>query len=224
MTTALKLTNVGKIFRTRSMETAALRDLSLTIETGEFVAITGASGSGKSTLVTLMGLLDTPSTGQLEFFGSDVTCAGAGALADLRLSKIGFVFQSFHLIPDLTVVANVALGLEGLVSGRRERFRQAHQALERLELAPRADHYPAQLSGGQQQRVAIARAMVRRPALLICDEPTGNLDVESANIVFELIKDMHAAGATVILVTHDTDLARKAPRQVQLEHGEIVNA
>jgi len=224
MTTALKLTNVGKIFRTRSMETAALRDLSLTIETGEFVAITGASGSGKSTLVTLMGLLDTPSTGQLEFFGSDVTRAGAGALADLRLSKIGFVFQSFHLIPDLTVVANVALGLEGLVSGRRERFRQAHQALERLELAPRADHYPAQLSGGQQQRVAIARAMVRRPALLICDEPTGNLDVESANIVFELIKDMHAAGATVILVTHDTDLARKAPRQVQLEHGEIVNA
>jgi len=222
MTAALELTDVWKVFRTHTMETAALRGLTLRIEAGDFVAITGASGSGKSTLVTLMGLLDTPSAGRVEFYGQDVSQAGAGRLADLRLSSVGFVFQSFHLIADMTVIANVALSLEGRVARKHDRLELARQTLEELGLGPRAEHYPAQLSGGQQQRVAVARAMVRHPSLLICDEPTGNLDPESAKSVFDLIKTMHSQGTTVILVTHDMALAQQAPRLIRLENGEII--
>lgn len=221
MSDALTLIAVTKRFRTRKVETTALDQVTMSIPRGEFLSIVGPSGSGKSTLIAIMGLLEKPSEGQVAFFGEDVTRAGSGRLADLRRHHVGFVFQSFHLMSDETVVENVMAGLDGIERSRRLRRERAMEALNALGIDHRADHLPAQLSGGQQQRAAIARAMVREPRLLICDEPTGNLDPESAGIVMGHIDAIRERGATVVLVTHDHAVAGRADRTIALEHGRI---
>ncbi|MEP3072088.1 ABC transporter ATP-binding protein [Maricaulis sp.] len=221
MSDALTLIAVTKRFRTRKVETTALDQVTMSIPRGEFLSIVGPSGSGKSTLIAIMGLLEKPSEGQVAFFGEDVTRAGSGRLADLRRHHVGFVFQSFHLMSDETVVENVMAGLDGIERSRRLRRERAMEALNALGIEHRADHLPAQLSGGQQQRAAIARAMVREPRLLICDEPTGNLDPESAGIVMGHIDAIRERGATVVLVTHDHVIAGRADRTIALEHGRI---
>lgn len=223
MTDAVILSDVWKRFRTRDVETAALRGVSLTIKKGEWVSVTGPSGSGKSTLVTVIGLLEAIDGGQIKLFGNDVAHASADAKARMRLSLIGFVFQAFHLIPDLTVVENVAMGLVGLVRSKSRRLERAREVLDHLGLAARANHFPVQLSGGQQQRVAIARAMVRQPALLICDEPTGNLDSTASESALKLIAEMHEQGTTVVVVTHDEAVADRAGRRIRLLDGQVVS-
>lgn len=221
MSDALTLIAVTKRFRTRKIETTALDQVTMRVSSGEFLSIVGPSGSGKSTLIAIMGLLEKPNEGQVAFFGEDVTRAGSGRLADLRRHHVGFVFQSFHLMSDETVVENVMAGLDGIERSKRLRQERAMEALNALGIDHRADHLPAQLSGGQQQRAAIARAMVREPRLLICDEPTGNLDPESAGIVMGHIDAIRERGATVVLVTHDHAIARRADRIIALEHGRI---
>lgn len=221
MSDALTLIAVTKRFRTRKIETTALDQVTMRVSSGEFLSIVGPSGSGKSTLIAIMGLLEKPNEGQVAFFGEDVTRAGSGRLADLRRHHVGFVFQSFHLMSDATVVENVMAGLDGIERSKRLRQERAMEALNALGIDHRADHLPAQLSGGQQQRAAIARAMVREPRLLICDEPTGNLDPESAGIVMGHIDAIRERGATVVLVTHDHAIARRADRIIALEHGRI---
>lgn len=221
MMPALELDGVWKYYRTRHVETAALRDVSLSVARGEFLSIVGPSGSGKSTLISVMGLLERADTGRVRLLGEDVTRQSAGGLARRRRAHIGFIFQAFHLITDMMVLDNVALALEGVEPRRRVRRERAMKALEQLGVAHRAKHLPTELSGGQQQRVACARAMVREPALLICDEPTGNLDGESAALVLEAVEAMHASGATVLLVTHDPSLAARAQRIVRLDSGRI---
>lgn len=221
MSDALTLIGVTKRFRTRKIETTALDQVTMSVPGGEFLSIVGPSGSGKSTLIAIMGLLEKPSEGQVAFFGEDITRAGSGRLADLRRHHVGFVFQSFHLMSDESVVDNVMAGLDGIERSRRRRRERAMEALNALGIEHRADHLPAQLSGGQQQRAAIARAMVREPRLLICDEPTGNLDPESADIVMRHIDTIRGSGATVVLVTHDHAIAGRADRTIALEHGQI---
>lgn len=221
MSHALELNSVSKRFRTKRIETTALDQIEMSVATGEFLSIVGASGSGKSTLVSIMGLLEKPSEGSVVFFGEDVSRAGSGRLADLRRNHIGFVFQAFHLISDESVIENVMAGLDGIERSRRVRRERAMDTLEALGIDHRAEHLPAQLSGGQQQRTAIARAMVRRPLLLICDEPTGNLDPEASGIVMDHIEAIRQSGATVVLVTHDHAIARRADRIVTLEQGRV---
>ena len=221
MSYALELSKVSKRFRTRKVETLALDQIDLSVPRGEFLSIVGSSGSGKSTLVAIMGLLENPSEGSVVFFDEPVARAGSGRLADLRRNHIGFVLQSFHLISDMSVVENVMTGLDGIERSKRLRRTRAMEALDALGIGHRAYHLPAQLSGGQQQRAAVARAMVRKPLLLICDEPTGNLDQESADIVMAHIEAFRDAGTTVVLVTHDPAIARRADRIVTLEHGQL---
>lgn len=217
----LRLENAWKQFASGPTAVTALADASLDLSRGDFISITGPSGSGKSTLVTLLGLLDRPDQGRLTFMDQDVSRYSAGRLAALRRAHIGFVFQAFHLIQDMTVLENVMLGLEGLVRGRAERRARAGAVLERLGLSDRAGHLPSQLSGGQQQRAAIARAMAKEPDLLICDEPTGNLDGESGERVVELILALNKAGAAVALVTHDPRLAELAERRFHIADGRL---
>lgn len=221
MSYALELSKVSKRFRTRKVETLALDQIDLSVPRGEFLSIVGSSGSGKSTLVAIMGLLENPSEGSVVFFDEPVARAGSGRLADLRRNHIGFVLQSFHLISDMSVVENVMTGLDGIERAKRLRRTRAMETLVALGIGHRADHLPAQLSGGQQQRAAVARAMVRKPLLLICDEPTGNLDQESADIVMAHIEAFRDAGTTVVLVTHDSAIARRADRNDTLEHGQL---
>lgn len=221
MIPALELDEVWKYYRTRHVETAALRGLTLSVARGEFLSIVGPSGSGKSTLISVMGLLERADQGRVRLLGEDVTRQSAGGLARRRRAHIGFIFQAFHLITDMMVLDNVALALEGIEPRRRVRRERAMKALEQLGVAHRARHLPTELSGGQQQRVACARAMVREPALLICDEPTGNLDGESAALVLDAVEAIHASGATVLLVTHDPALAARAQRIVRLDSGRI---
>jgi len=217
------LKNVTKRYRTRRVETTAVNALDLEVRTGDFLSVTGPSGSGKSTLITLLGLLERPDDGQIFFKGENVSRASANKLADLRRGSIGFVFQAFHLIPDLDVISNVSLGLEGLVGKRENREAAALAALDELGLSARARHMPSQLSGGQQQRVAIARAMVKKPDLLICDEPTGNLDRGAGDTVLDLIRGLHTNGTTVLLVTHDLDVAARAERQLVIDNGRLLS-
>jgi putative ABC transport system ATP-binding protein len=213
-----------KIYRLGETEVHALRGVSLNIQPGEFVAVMGASGSGKSTLMNILGCLDVPTTGSYVLDGVDVSTLGANRLADIRNRKIGFVFQSFNLIPRTTARENVQLPLfyRGIPS--REQQALASRALERVGLSGRERHHPSQLSGGQQQRVAIARALVTNPSLILADEPTGNLDSEAAREIMEMLKRLNSEeGMTILLVTHEPDIAAYARRIIIMKDGVILS-
>ena len=222
MTTAiLRLEGVSKTVSSGDSQLVILREMDLEIEKGEVVAIVGPSGSGKSTLLSLIAGLDSPSTGRVFVDGTDITDFGENALAGLRGRSIGFVFQSFHLIPALTALENIALPME--IAGRRDAIARARELVAVVGLAGRAGHYPSQLSGGEQQRVAIARAFANDPPILLADEPTGNLDTGTGHQIIELLVALNVdRGTTLVLVTHDRELAALAPRQIVLEGGRIV--
>jgi putative ABC transport system ATP-binding protein len=213
---------ITKTYRLGQVDVAALRGVSLAVERGEYVAIMGPSGSGKSTLMHILGCLDTPSGGTYVLDGTDVSTLRRRELARVRNEKVGFVFQTFNLMPRLTVEENVALPLQyrGGFS-RRERLRRARTLLERLGLAHRLGHRPDQLSGGERQRVAVARALVGEPAILLVDEPTGNLDSTSGAEVLRTFRDVHGLGNTIVLVTHDRHVADEADRLIQIADGVV---
>ena len=219
----LKLTKVCKTYRTTDIETLALDDVSLEIGAGEFVAIMGPSGCGKSTLLNLLGLLDSPTSGAYEFLGEDVARCPEKNLTRLRRDNLGFVFQSFNLIDDLTVAENVEVALIYRREAGGERRRRVAEALERVGIAHRAGHRPQQLSGGQQQRVAIARALVSRPKLILADEPTGNLDTANGEAVMALLTQAAQDGVTVVMVTHSLAHAALAQRSIKLLDGRVVS-
>jgi putative ABC transport system ATP-binding protein len=219
----LKLTNVSKVYRTAEVETLALNDISLEARDGEFVAIMGPSGCGKSTLLNTLGLLDTPSSGSFEFFGEEVAGQSEKQLTALRRDRIGFVFQSFNLIDDLSVAENVEVALLYRRVPAAERRQRVAAALERVGIGHRARHRPQQLSGGQQQRVAVARALVSNPSLILADEPTGNLDTVNGEAVMGLLSEAAAAGVTVIMVTHSLAHAAVAQRTIKLLDGRVVS-
>jgi putative ABC transport system ATP-binding protein len=219
----LTLTDISKVYRTTEVETLALNGVSLTIEAGEFVAIMGPSGCGKSTLMNVLGLLDSPSTGSYGFFGEEVAKLPETRLTQLRRDSIGFVFQSFNLIDDLTVAENVEVALLYRSVAGAERKRRVTEALERVGIAHRARHRPQQLSGGQQQRVAVARALVSEPRLILADEPTGNLDTANGDEVMRLLTEAAAAGVTVVMVTHSLVHAAIAQRTIKLLDGRVVS-
>lgn len=204
------------------MQTTALNEVNIEINRGEFVAIMGPSGCGKSTLLNILGLLDNPTSGELWFLGQEVSRFSENSRTDLRNGNIGFVFQSFNLIDELTVFENVELPLLYAGVPVRERVERVNCALERMQIAHRTEHYPQQLSGGQQQRVAIARAIVTNPHLILADEPTGNLDSINGNEVMALLKELNSEGATVVMVTHSEENAREAGRIVRMMDGCIL--
>ena len=218
----IKLDGVSKVFLTDDVETHALADVGLQIERGEYVSIEGPSGCGKSTLLSILGLLDTPSAGQYHLNGRPVEALAQAERARVRNREIGFIFQSFNLIGDLSVYENVELPLTYRGMGTTERAQRTHEALERVGMAHRAKHFPSQLSGGQQQRVAVARAVAGEPLILLADEPTGNLDSKSGESVMALLKELHDIGATICMVTHDPRYARHAERSIHLFDGCIV--
>jgi putative ABC transport system ATP-binding protein len=218
----IELASVGKIFRTDAIETHALADIDLRIDRGEYVAVAGPSGCGKSTLLAILGLLDSPSRGTYRLRDRAVESLSLTDRAHIRNREIGFIFQAFNLIGDMTVQENVALPLTYRSSGADERKRRVHDALERVGLTHRAGHYPWQLSGGQQQRVAVARAIAGAPSILLADEPTGNLDSKNAEGVMELLRELHRHGATICMVTHDPRFADHADRTVHLFDGRVV--
>jgi putative ABC transport system ATP-binding protein len=220
---AIRATEVSRVYELGGVSVPALRGVSLTVEPGDYVAIVGASGSGKSTLMHLLGGLDRPSGGTLLIGGRDVTGLTPPEMARLRNETIGFVFQSFHLLARTTAQDNVALPLVYRGTGRRERRAKAAAMLERVGLAHRIGHRPNQLSGGEQQRVAIARALVTDPAVLLADEPTGNLDSTTGRSVLALLESLNAEGVAVVLVTHDKDVAARAHRQIVMRDGLIVD-
>lgn len=215
----LHMQEVSKIYRTETVETHALNGLSLSVNPGEFVAVTGPSGSGKTTFLAIAGLLESCTSGEYRLDGEEVGRMSDAQRAKIRNEKVGFVFQSFGLISDLNVLDNVELPLHYRKMSGAERQRRAKDALERVGLSSRARHLPAQLSGGQQQRVAIARALAGTPSLLLADEPTGNLDSSMASGVLDLLSELHADGATIVMVTHDLQLATRAQRTVRVLDG-----
>jgi len=217
----IELRNVHRHYAMSGQTVRALADVSLRIDAGEFVAITGQSGSGKSSLLNILGCLDHPTSGHYLIEERDVATLDDEASSDIRNRRIGFVFQSFHLLPRLTVRENVLLPLRFHRQPPAEAHERADALLERVGLADRRHHRPNELSGGQMQRAAIARALLLRPALLLADEPTGNLDSRSAADVLALIDEVHRDGQTVVLVTHDNDIAARAPRRVRLHDGRI---
>jgi putative ABC transport system ATP-binding protein len=219
----LTMTNVSKTYRTDTVQTHALRDFSLRIEEGDFVAVTGPSGSGKTTFLNIAGLLETFDGGAYELDGRNVANLSDNELSKVRNEKIGFIFQNFNLIPDLDVFDNVDVPLRYRGFGAAERKRRIDEALQRVGLGGRAKHLPAQLSGGQQQRVGIARALAGEPRFLLADEPTGNLDSQMAQGVLDLLAEINAAGTTIVMVTHDPDLAARAKREVRLRDGVLSN-
>ena len=218
----IRLNKVSKTYRTDKVETLALKDVDLHVKKGEFVAMMGPSGCGKSTLLNLIGLLDRPGQGSIEVEGIPITRYRDKQVAGLRNSTFGFIFQSFHLIPDLRVIDNVELPLLYRKMATAERRRLAREALEKVGLGARMDHYPNQLSGGQQQRVAIARAIVGQPQVLLADEPTGNLDSKMGEEVMDILLKLNEEGTTVVMVTHDEREARRTSRIVRVFDGQLV--
>lgn len=218
----IKAIGLTKIFRTESVQTIALNEISIDILEGEFVAIMGPSGCGKSTLLNILGLLDNPTSGELWFIGKEVSRYSENDRTDMRNGNIGFVFQSFNLIDELTVFENVELPLLYAGVPVRERVDRVNKALERMQIGHRTEHYPQQLSGGQQQRVAIARAIVTNPKIILADEPTGNLDSTNGNEVMLLLKELNKDGATVVMVTHSEENAQEAGRIVRMMDGCIL--
>ena len=219
----IQLNELAKVFYTDEVETHALSGINLDIQQGEFVSIAGPSGCGKTTLLSILGLLDSPTGGKYLLDGEPVENLSAGQRAKIRNQAIGFVFQAFNLIGDLTVYENVELPLTYRGMGGSERRERVEAALERVGMAHRMKHYPSQLSGGQQQRVAVARAIVGKPLILLADEPTGNLDSKNGNAVMSLLKELHEEGATICMVTHDPRYAHVADRSVHLFDGQVVS-
>jgi putative ABC transport system ATP-binding protein len=220
----LRLRDVGKVYATGSVEVEALRGVSLQVARGEYVAIMGPSGSGKSTLMHILGCLDVPTTGSYDLAGEDVSTMSEAALAIVRNRQIGFVFQQFNLLASLPAWRNVELPLCYTGMGRAERRERAIGALERVGLGDRVNHRPGELSGGQEQRVAVARALVTDPALILADEPTGNLDSHSSADVLALFTELHEQGRTIVLITHERNVAESAQRIVRILDGEVDSA
>lgn len=220
----ISVTGLHKQFRSDEVETAAVSDVSLTIESGEFVAIMGQSGSGKSTLLSLLGLPDRPTAGSYQLLGEETVNLADGRLAQLRRDHIGFVFQSFNLIEDLTVAENVELGLTYRGLAPAVRRKRAADAMDQVGIGHRARHFPHQLSGGQQQRAAIARAIASAPPIILADEPTGNLDTRNGAHVMDILRDLNDAGATIIMVTHSRAQADQARRVVSMQDGRLYSA
>ncbi|WP_395702394.1 ABC transporter ATP-binding protein [Aquabacterium sp.] len=219
----LKMQSLCKVYRTEMVETYALRNFDLEVREGEFVAVTGPSGSGKTTFLTIAGLLEAFTSGRYELDGVDVSAMGDDQRSRIRNQKVGFIFQAFNLIPDLNVIDNIEVPLRYRGLATAERKRRAADALARVGLAARAKHYPNELSGGQQQRVAIARALAGSPRLLLADEPTGNLDSQMARSVMDLLEGLHREGTTIVMVTHDPQLAARAQRNVHVIDGQVVD-
>jgi putative ABC transport system ATP-binding protein len=221
--TMIQIEQMTKVFYTDEIETHALSGVQLSINRGEYVAMSGPSGCGKSTLLSIIGLLDTPSDGQYKLNGKEVANLNFSDRSRIRNQEIGFIFQSFNLIGDLTVAENVELPLTyraGMPAA--ERKRRVQESLERVNMAHRMRHYPAQLSGGQQQRVAVARALAGSPSILLADEPTGNLDSKNGEAVMKLLQELHSEGSTICMVTHDPRFAAHAERQIHLFDGKVV--
>lgn len=221
MESLIRVQDMHKIYNPGENEVRALDGVSLEIERGEFVAIVGHSGSGKSTLMNMLGCLDTPTTGSYFLDGQDVSCLSDNELSDIRNKKIGFIFQGFNLIPNLDALSNVELPLIYRGMGRQQRRKAAVEALERVGLKKRMKHKPGELSGGQQQRVAVARAVAAQPPIILADEPTGNLDSRSTVDIMNILKGLHRSGRTVIIITHDDDIAQQARRVVRIMDGRI---
>lgn len=222
--TLIKMTGIKKVFYTDELETHALADIHFQIQKGEYVAISGPSGCGKTTLLSILGLLDTPTAGEYLINGTSVARLAPIDRARVRNREIGFIFQAFNLIGDLTVFENVELPLTYRDMNANERKDRVQAALERVGMTHRAKHYPPQLSGGQQQRVAVARAVAGDPAILLADEPTGNLDSKNGEAVMDLLRELNANGSTICMVTHDSRYARHADREVNLFDGRVVEA
>ena len=220
----IRLENVTKVYRTGSLAVAALRGISMVVAEGEYLSVMGPSGSGKSTLMHILGCLDVPTSGRYWLSGADVSQMDEAGLAEVRNRHIGFVFQQFNLLPSMPAWRNVELPLAYAGMGRSERRRRAVEALERVGLADRLDHRPGELSGGQQQRVAVARALVTEPSIILADEPTGALDSRSAADVLSLLDELHSAGRTLVVITHDPDVARSASRVVRIRDGLLAPA
>jgi putative ABC transport system ATP-binding protein len=218
----INLDNIQKVYRTDRIETVALADINLTIEQGEFVSIMGPSGCGKSTLLNLMGLLDEPSDGRIKLNDQEVSSYRDRDLARIRNRDLGFIFQTFHLIPDLKVVDNVELPLLYRTGSAKQRRSLALEALDKVGLSSRVNHFPSQLSGGQQQRVAIARAIVGKPIVLLADEPTGNLDSQMGDEVMSILQTLNEDGTTIVMVTHDPQKASQTHRIIRLFDGRQV--
>ncbi|MEZ5172076.1 MAG: ABC transporter ATP-binding protein [Bacteroidia bacterium] len=219
----IRTENLTRIYRTDEVETTSLHQVNLNIEQGEFVAIMGPSGCGKSTLLNLIGLLDTPDAGEYYFNGKAAAHLPEREKAILRKEQIGFIFQSFNLIDDLTVFENIELPLLYLGMSSSQRKSRVEEVMQRLEISHRANHYPQQLSGGQQQRVAVCRAIATEPSLILADEPTGNLDSKNGEEVMRILSDLNASGSTVVMVTHSSEHAAFAGRVIHLFDGKIVS-
>lgn len=223
MNALITLTNLKKVFATDDVETHALSDINLVIERGEYVSISGPSGCGKSTLLSILGLLDTCSGGEYQLNGHQVAGIDTKQRASIRNKEIGFIFQSFNLISDLTVQENVELPLTYRKDlSKAERIKMVQQALEKVDMGHRSKHYPSQLSGGQQQRIAVARAIAGNPSIILADEPTGNLDSKNAELVMALLDKLHAEGATICMVTHDPRGAKRAERIIEVFDGRVI--
>jgi len=223
-TPLIELKALNKVFITDEVETNALDSINLSIDQGEYVAITGPSGCGKSTLLSLLGLLDVPSSGMYQLAGYDASNIDANERARIRNKEIGFVFQSFNLISDLSVAENIELPLTYRANlNKQQRQQMVQSSLEKVHMAHRASHYPSQLSGGQQQRIAVARAIAGKPAIILADEPTGNLDSKNAESVMALLDELHQDGTSICMVTHDPESAARSQRIIQIFDGHLVS-
>jgi putative ABC transport system ATP-binding protein len=220
--TLLSLEGLTKVFRSDNVETTALNDINIEIKCGEFVAVMGPSGCGKSTLLNIIGMLDNPTSGSFFFNGEDVAGYGENRLSVIRKRNIGFIFQSFNLIDELTVRENIELALLYHKVSAADRKKRAYEVMERMEIAHRANHMPAQLSGGQQQRVAVARAVIAKPHLILADEPTGNLDSQNGQEVMDMLTQLNKQGTTILMVTHSPAHAEYARRDISLFDGEVL--